>query len=98
MAITIKEVQAVAELAKLDLSDDETTHYTEQLNKILEYVDKLLEVDISDVPPTASVLPIQNVLRDDTPGPTLPPEQVTRNAADAEANQFKVSAILDNSQ
>jgi aspartyl-tRNA(Asn)/glutamyl-tRNA(Gln) amidotransferase subunit C len=98
MAITIQEVKAVAELAKLDLSDDEANDYTKQLNKILEYVDKLSKVDISDVPPTASVLPIQNVMRDDTPGETLPPEKVTRNAANAEANQFKVSAVLDNSQ
>lgn len=98
MAITRSEVEAVAELAKLQVTDDQIAHYTEQLNRILEYVDKLNEVDTSDVPPTASVLPLTNVLRADTPGSTLPPEKVTRNAADAEANQFKVSAVLDNSQ
>lgn len=98
MAITRSEVEAVAELAKLQVTDDQIAHYTEQLNRILEYVEKLNEVDTSDVPPTASVLPLTNVLREDAPGPALPPEKVTANAADAEANQFRVSAVLDGSQ
>lgn len=98
MTITREQAEAVAELAKLQLTPEEMENYTGQLNNILAYVEKLNEVDTSDVPPTASVLPIKNVLREDVPGDTLPPEKVTRNAADAEANQFKVSAVLDNSQ
>lgn len=98
MALTREEIEAVAELAKLQLSADEIEQYGEQLNDILKYVEKLNEVDTSDVPPTASVLPIQNVLRQDEVGDALPSEKVIANAADAEANQFKVSAVLDNSQ
>lgn len=97
MALTREEVQAVAELAKLPVSEAEAADYADQINKILDYMEKLNEVDTSDVPPTASVLPLKNVLREDTPGPTLPPEKVTKNAADAEANQFKVSAVLGDS-
>lgn len=95
--ITRAEVEAVAELAKLQLSESEIEMYVEQLTDILSYIEKLNEVDTSNVPPTASVLPIQNVLRADTPAAPLPIDEVTRNAADAEDHQFKVSAVLDNS-
>jgi aspartyl-tRNA(Asn)/glutamyl-tRNA(Gln) amidotransferase subunit C len=98
VALTREEVEAVAELAKLQLSPEEIERYGEQLNGILDYVEKLNEVDTSNIPPTASVLPIRNVLREDTVGDALPSEKVIANATDAEANQFKVSAVLDNSQ
>jgi aspartyl-tRNA(Asn)/glutamyl-tRNA(Gln) amidotransferase subunit C len=94
--ITREQVEAVAELAKLKLSDDEITLYAEQINSILEYVAQLDELDTSDVPPTASVLPLKNVLRPDTPTPPLAPATAVKNAADAEAEQFKVRAVLDN--
>jgi aspartyl-tRNA(Asn)/glutamyl-tRNA(Gln) amidotransferase subunit C len=96
MSISRKEVEAVAELAKLELTEDEIELYAAHLSEILDYMDKLNEVDTSSVPPTASVLPIQNVLRDDTVGKTLQEDDVVRNASDAEANQFRVSAVLDN--
>jgi len=97
VAITREEVESVAELAKLELTEDEIKLYGEQLNSILEYIDQLNEVDVSDIPPTASVLPLKNVMRDDTTHEGLPPEDVTANASDAEANQFRVRAVLDNS-
>jgi aspartyl-tRNA(Asn)/glutamyl-tRNA(Gln) amidotransferase subunit C len=95
--LTQQEVEAVAELAKLELTADEITLYTEQLSAILDYIDKLNEVDTSNIPPTASVLPIQNVLRPDKAGATLSPQDVVANASDAQDNQFKVSAVLDQS-
>ncbi len=98
MAITREEVLNVAELAKLDLSEDEVTAYVEQLSSILDYFNQLNTIDTSNVPPTASVLPLQNVLRTDEPATPLPPEAVTANASEAEANQFRVSAVLDGSQ
>lgn len=97
LEITRDEVVTVADLARLKLTEDEIVLYSNQLNSILEYIHKLNEVDTSNVPPTASVLPLKNVLRDDKVGPTLTPDQVVANAADAEDNQFKVSAVLDNS-
>lgn len=95
MALTREEVEAVAELAKLELTEDEIELYAHQLNDILQYVDQLNEVDTSDVPPTASVLPLKNVLRADTPKEPLSTDDVVANASEAEGSQFRVSAVLD---
>jgi aspartyl-tRNA(Asn)/glutamyl-tRNA(Gln) amidotransferase subunit C len=92
--LTIEAVQDIAELAKLDLSDAELALYTEQLSQILEYFTLLQEVDTSHVELTASVLPLRSVMRADVVEAALTPEQAIANAPDAEANQFKVSAVL----
>ncbi|MFZ4813826.1 MAG: Asp-tRNA(Asn)/Glu-tRNA(Gln) amidotransferase subunit GatC [Phototrophicaceae bacterium] len=97
MKFTRETVEAIAELAKLRLSEQEIARYTEQLSSILTYVEKLNEVDTSNVPLTASVLPLQNVLRQDVPATPLTPTEVVANAHQAEDNQFRVSAVLDNS-
>ncbi len=89
-----EEVRAIAELAKLNLSDAEVDKYARQLSQILEYFTLLQEVDTSHVQATDSVLPLRNVLRDDVPGEPLTPDEATANAPDAEANQFKVSSVL----
>lgn len=95
MEISREEVQKIAELAKLELTEEETTLFAEQLSSILDYFQKLSAADTSQVDATASVLPLQNVMRDDTPGAPLPPETVVVNAARAQDNQFLVSAVLD---
>jgi aspartyl-tRNA(Asn)/glutamyl-tRNA(Gln) amidotransferase subunit C len=90
-----EEVQKIAELAKLDLNDDEVNLYAKQLSSILGYFQKLQELDTSPIEPTASVLPLKNVMRSDHAAPPLSPEQVVANASDAMDNQFRVSAVLD---
>lgn len=95
MNLSHDEVRKIAELAKLDLSDDEVALYATQLSHILSYFRELQQLDTSDIPPTASVLPITNVFRDDAAGETLPPELSLRNAQESLGNQFKVSAVLD---
>lgn len=95
MELSHDEVRKIAELAKLDLTNEEVELYTGQLTHILQYFHKLLELDTSHIPPTASVLPLANVFRDDTPAPALTPEQVIRNAQTALDNQFLVSSVLD---
>jgi aspartyl-tRNA(Asn)/glutamyl-tRNA(Gln) amidotransferase subunit C len=90
-----EEVRNIAELAKLDLTDEEVNLYAGQLSNILGYFERLQQLDTSHIPPTASVLPLKNVLRPDIPAQPLPPEQVIANAPDAEDNQFRVSAVLD---
>ncbi len=90
------EVRDIADLAKLNLSDAELTMYTQQLSQILDYFTLLQEVDTSDVSPTASVSPLRSVMRADENPTALSPEQVVKNAPDAEANQFKVRAVLGN--
>jgi len=93
--LTLDEIKAIAELAKLDLSDQELALYTHQLSQILGYFTLLQEVDTSHIALTASVLPITTVLRSDAPQTPLSPKEAIANAPDAEANQFKVNAVLD---
>lgn len=88
------EVRAIAELAKLELSEEEIALYAEQLSKILGYFERLQELDTSHIPPTASVLPLKNILRPDQPAAPLSPAEVIANAPDAEDDQFRVSAVL----
>jgi aspartyl-tRNA(Asn)/glutamyl-tRNA(Gln) amidotransferase subunit C len=95
MELSHEEVRKIAELAKLDLTDDEVETYAGQLSSILNYFRKLQELDTSHIPPTASVLPLTNVFRDDTPQPALPPEQVIANAPAALNNQFLVNTVLE---
>jgi len=92
--LTPEEVRNIAELAKLDLTDDEVALYAGQLTSILGHFQRLQELDTSHIAPTASVLPLKNVLRPDIAAKPLSPEQVTANAPDAEDHQFRVSAVL----
>lgn len=93
--LTIEDVRAIAELAKLDLSDQELSLYATQLSQILGYFTRLQEVDTSHIAPTASVLPITTVVRADVPAPALAPQEALSNAPSAEADQFKVNTVLD---
>ena len=90
MAITREEVLHVATLARLELSDDEVGRFTEQLSAILEAVDKVAELDLSGVEPTAHPLDLVNVWADDEPQPSLPVEEALANAPDRDGNFFKV--------
>ncbi|EJW15072.1 Asp-tRNA(Asn)/Glu-tRNA(Gln) amidotransferase subunit GatC [Paenibacillus alvei] len=95
MSIHAKDVEHVAKLARLDLSNEEKERYTEQLNAILKYAEKLNELNTDDVTPTTHVLPIRNVMREDEARPSLPIEKVMANAPEEEEGQFKVPAVLE---
>lgn len=95
MELSHDEVRKIAELAKLQLSDEEVALYAGQLSSILGYFRKLQEVDTSSIPPTASVLPLKNVFRADTPAQPMQPEAVVANAAQALGTQFLVSTVLE---
>ncbi len=94
MALTREEVQHVAWLARLQLTDEEIEAFREQLSAILEYAQMLEEVDLSAVPPTATVLPMRNVMREDEVRPSLPQDVVLANAPDTEDGYFRVRAVL----
>ncbi len=94
MELSHDTVRSIAELAKLDLTDEEIATYAGQLSNILNYFEKLQSLDTSHIPPTASVLPLKNVVRSDEVKPALSPDKVIANAPDAEDNQFRVSAVL----
>lgn len=89
------DVEHVARLARLDLTEDEKIMYTDQLNAILKYVGQLNELDTDKVPPTSHVMHLVNVMREDVPRPSLTLEQVMFNAPDEEDGGFKVPAVLE---
>ncbi|WP_337100866.1 Asp-tRNA(Asn)/Glu-tRNA(Gln) amidotransferase subunit GatC [Paenibacillus sp. YIM B09110] len=95
MSITIQDVEHVARLARLELTDGEKSQFTEQLNAILKYAEKLNSLDTDNVEPTSHVLPITNVMRDDVQRESLPIEKVLLNAPDEEDGQIKVPAVLE---
>lgn len=95
MALTIKEVEHIAELAKLHLSDEEKDLYAGQLSAILDYANRLQKLDTDDIPPMTSAVPLDTVLRDDEARDGLPPKALLSNAPDAEQNMFRVNAVLD---
>lgn len=94
MELSHDEVRRIAELAKLDLTDEEVALYAGQLSHVLDYFQKLQQVDTSHIPPTASVLPLKNVLREDVAGTALSPEDVVANAAHAVDHQFLVEDVF----
>ncbi|MDK8183148.1 Asp-tRNA(Asn)/Glu-tRNA(Gln) amidotransferase subunit GatC [Paenibacillus sp. UMB4589-SE434] len=95
MSINLDNVEHVARLARLQLSDEEKNQFLDQLNAILKYADKLNELHTDDVQPTTHVLPIHNVMRDDVVRESLPIERVMANAPEEEDGHFRVPAVLD---
>ncbi|MBM7854274.1 aspartyl-tRNA(Asn)/glutamyl-tRNA(Gln) amidotransferase subunit C [Desulfohalotomaculum tongense] len=92
--ISKKDVEHVALLARLELKEEEKEMYTRQLNDILKYAHKLQQLNTEDVTPTAHVLPIKNVFREDQVGDHLPNEKALANAPDKEGNYIKVPKIM----
>jgi aspartyl-tRNA(Asn)/glutamyl-tRNA(Gln) amidotransferase subunit C len=95
MPLSVAEVEHVAELAKLRLDEREKTLFGEQLSAILEYAAMIQAVDTSAVTPTATVLPLRNVMREDAARASLSAEDVLANAPDQFDGFFRVQAILD---
>lgn len=95
MTVTVNDVQHVAKLARLQLSPEEEAMFTEQMNAILQYAEKLNELDTDQVKPTTHVLQVSNVMRDDVVKPSVEQEEALLNAPDSEDGQFKVPAVLE---
>jgi len=93
-AISQKEVEHVAQLARLELTEAEKTRFAEQLSHILTYVDQLQGVPTEGVPLTASVASEKPVLREDTPRECLSLEQALANAPESSDGFFVVPRIL----
>jgi len=95
MKISIQEVEHVANLARLELSEQESGRLTDQLSNILTYVEKLNELDTKGVEPTAHVLDIRNVMREDIIAPSLTQERALANAPEKAAGHYKVPKIIE---
>ncbi len=94
MALSREEVLHVAELARLSLSPAEIELFTGQLNDILEYVEKLQELDTTEVAPMAHVVPLRNVFREDQVRECLPRDAALENAPAREDGNFLVPRII----
>lgn len=95
MSITVKDVQHVAKLARLQLNPEEEATITEQMNAILQYAEKLNELDTENVKPTTHVLQVSNVMREDVVKKSLSQEEALLNAPEEEDGHFKVPAVLE---
>lgn len=95
MAITREDVDHVAELARLGLDEGERERLRDELEKILEYMQVLQQVDTSAIPPTAQVIPLHNVMRPDDERPSLSVEQALANAPAHEGDYFRVAPVLE---
>lgn len=94
MGLTAADVARLAELARIELTDDELVRMAPQLDVILEAVASVSEVAGADVPPTSHALPLSNVFRDDVVRPSLSVEQALAGAPAVEDAQFRVPRIL----
>lgn len=95
MRLSREQVEHVANLARLALTDEEKELFSEQLSSILEYAERLQALDTSEIPATASVLPLENVLRDDEVRPSLSHEDAMQNAPAQSDGYFEVPVVLE---
>ncbi|MBI2162112.1 MAG: Asp-tRNA(Asn)/Glu-tRNA(Gln) amidotransferase subunit GatC [Candidatus Rokubacteria bacterium] len=93
--ITRQDVEHVARLARLELGDAEIERMREQLNAILGYIDKLRELDVTNVEPTSHAVPLVNVMREDEVVPCLSQDQMLANAPDRVGELFRVPRIIE---
>lgn len=95
MSLSREDVEHIAQLARLHLTEEEKERYREQLSNILDHISKLQELDTSDVQPMSSVVVEQSRLREDEPGSAMPRQDLLSNAPDVADDQFRVPPVLD---
>ncbi len=91
--LTKEEVEHLAELAKVNLSEEEKEIFREQLERILEYFKKIDQLDLTGVEPTTHVMDVSNVFREDVRKKSLPPQDVLANAPQKEGRYFKAPRV-----
>jgi len=96
MSLDKKTVEYVANLARIELKADEVEKLYRQLHDIIGFIDKLSQLDTQNTKPTSHILPISNVLREDTPKPSLNPEEALNNAPSKKGKFFSVPKVVDN--
>jgi len=95
MSVSKKDVEHVAKLARLGLSEEEKELFTKQLSDILAFADNLKKLDTKNVPPTSHTIPMKNVLREDKVIPFENTEDILANGPDVEENMFRVPRIIE---
>ena len=94
MSVSLKDVEKIANLARLYITEEEKEKYTRQLNVILEYMGQLNKVDTSNVEPLSHPFELTNVFRDDEVQPSLPVDEALKNAPEKSGNYFKVPKVI----
>ncbi len=95
MSISREEVEHVAYLARVGLSEEQKERLRGQLSSILQHIAKINELNTDAIPPTAQVIPLQNVMRADKPASCFPPEAILANAPRAEDHYFRIPPVLE---
>lgn len=95
MKISPAEVEKIASLARLTMSDNEAETYGSQLSNILDYIEKLNELETSDIEPTYNAVGLENVVRKDEPAPCLTQDEALSNAPDPSDGFYRVPRIIE---
>jgi aspartyl-tRNA(Asn)/glutamyl-tRNA(Gln) amidotransferase subunit C len=96
--LSLTEVEHVALLSRLRLTDDEKHGFTEDLNVILEQFEVLQRLDTAGVPPMSHAMTLENVFREDAARPSLPREEFLREAPEARDEFFVVPRVVDTTE
>jgi aspartyl-tRNA(Asn)/glutamyl-tRNA(Gln) amidotransferase subunit C len=94
MAITKKDTEHIAMLARLHLTEDEKEMFAKQLSQILDHAGKISQLEISEISPTSHVLPVRNVYREDELKPSVSQEEALSNAPEKENGAFVIPKIV----
>jgi aspartyl-tRNA(Asn)/glutamyl-tRNA(Gln) amidotransferase subunit C len=94
MSVSIKDVEYIAKLSKLEFNETELTRMAKELNSILDYMNKLNELDTSKVEPLSHVIDIKNVFREDKIKESLPVEEILKNAPSKTDEFFRVPKVI----
>lgn len=95
MAISQETVKYVAHLARMELQPKELEKLSRQIQDILDFIDKLTKIDTETIAPTSHILPVNNVLREDVPGESLPTQKALLNAPCRDGNFFAVPKVIE---
>ncbi len=95
MSVTLNDVKYMANLARLQLTDEEAKNLTKDMNNILEYMELLGQIDSSNIPPLEHVTDMATEFRPDKAGEPLDHEQALKNAPDADSGYFRVPRVIE---
>ncbi len=94
MSVTLKDVEHIAKLSRLEFSENEKEKLVHNMNDILKHIEKLNELDTTNVEPLSHVIELQNVMREDETKQSLPVEEALKNAPSKEESFFKVPKVI----
>ncbi len=95
MNISAEDIKHLIRLSKLHFNQEEVDYYLKDLQKIIEYVNKLSEIDLEDVIPTSHILPLNNVFREDEVRQSMAASEILKNAPDTQENCFHVPQVVE---